>query len=105
MPDKAPLLTIIVTSYNVEPYIEACLDSITQQTLTDIEIIVVDDGSTDRSPDIVSRYAAQDARIVPIMLPENTRAGSNGRQCRAEPGARHIYRFRRRRRSLRSDHV
>ncbi|MBL4544118.1 MAG: glycosyltransferase [Rhodobacteraceae bacterium] len=75
MPDKAPLLTIIVTSYNVEPYIEACLDSITQQTLTDIEIIVVDDGSTDRSPDIVSRYAAQDARIVPIMLPENTPGG------------------------------
>lgn len=68
-------LSVIVTSYNIEDYLEACLDSILDQTLDDLEIIVVDDGSTDGSPDIVRRYAERDQRIVPVLLEDNTVGG------------------------------
>ena len=57
------LISIIVTVYNVENYIEQCLDSIVGQTYRDLEIILVDDGSTDRSPAICDRYADKDKRI------------------------------------------
>ena len=56
-------LSIIVPVYNVEQYLPACLNSILAQTLTDIEIICVDDGSTDQSPDILDEYAAKDNRV------------------------------------------
>ena len=49
-------LSVIVPVYNVEPYIRKCLDSLVNQTLKDIEIIVVDDGSTDKSASIVKEY-------------------------------------------------
>jgi glycosyltransferase involved in cell wall biosynthesis len=71
----APVLSIIVTSYNIEDYLATCLDSIVGQTLDDIEIIIVDDGSSDRSPEIIADYAGRDDRIVPILLPENTIGG------------------------------
>ncbi len=70
-----PRVSVIVTSYNIESYIEQCLDGIVGQTLEDIEIIVVDDGSTDSTPDIISRYAASDSRIVPVLMEENTIGG------------------------------
>ncbi|QXT63109.1 glycosyltransferase [Tessaracoccus palaemonis] len=62
-----PLLSVIVTSYNIQDYLRAALDSILAQTLRDIEVIVVDDGSTDASPDIIRDYAARDPRIVPVI--------------------------------------
>ena len=68
-------LSIVVTSYNIEAYLEECLDSIVNQTLSDIEIIVVDDGSTDASPDIIAEYAARDERIVPVLLGTNSPGG------------------------------
>ena len=58
-----PLISIIVPVYNVEPYLKQCLDSLMGQTLKDIEIICVDDGSTDGSPAILQEYAAKDERI------------------------------------------
>lgn len=70
-----PLLSLIVTAYNIEDFLEECLQSVVGQTLTDMEIIVVDDGSSDRTPEIIRRFAAQDARIRPILLPENTIGG------------------------------
>lgn len=70
-----PRISIIVTSYNIEAYIEGCLESITKQTVRDLEIIVVDDGSTDSSPDIIRRIAEQDDRIVPVLLTENSVGG------------------------------
>ena len=56
-------VSVIVPVYNVEAYLPACLDSLVNQTLTDIEILVVNDGSTDGSAAIAKEYAARDARI------------------------------------------
>ena len=61
-----PSVSVIVPVYNIEQYIGKCLDSIIGQTLKEIEIIVVDDGSTDDSPRIIDRYARTDSRIVAI---------------------------------------
>jgi glycosyltransferase involved in cell wall biosynthesis len=70
-----PALSVIVTSYNIENYLDQCLGTIVGQTLRDIEIIVVDDGSTDGTPEIIRRWAERDDRIVPVLLPENTIGG------------------------------
>lgn len=56
-------ITIIVPIYKVENYIHRCIDSILSQTFTDFELILVDDGSPDRCPQICDRYAEQDQRI------------------------------------------
>lgn len=56
-------LSIIVPVYNTEKYLSKCLDSIIRQTMQNIEIICVDDGSTDSSLDILKDYAGKDARI------------------------------------------
>ncbi|NUU67350.1 glycosyltransferase [Enterobacteriaceae bacterium BIT-l23] len=52
-------VSVIVPVFNVEKYVEKCMDSLLNQTLTDIEIIIVNDGSTDRSGEIVQRYIRQ----------------------------------------------
>ena len=49
-------VSVIVPVYNVEPYIRKCLETLTKQTLTGIEILIIDDGSTDRSVDIVKEF-------------------------------------------------
>ena len=56
-------VSIIVPVYNVEPYLRECLDSILGQTLQEMEIICVNDGSTDSSPAILEEYTAKDTRI------------------------------------------
>jgi len=58
-----PEISVIVPVYNAEKYLADCLDSLIQQTFQDIEIVCVNDGSTDKSLEILERYAAQDARI------------------------------------------
>ncbi|AIM21133.1 glycosyltransferase [Serratia sp. CY52157] len=68
-------LSIIVTSYNIEKYIGECLDNVLAQTLEDIEIIVVDDGSKDSTPKIIESYAEKDKRIIPILMKENSPGG------------------------------
>ena len=60
-------VSIIVPVYNVESYLEECLDSIVSQTFTDMEIILVDDGSTDKSLEIMKKYACKDKRIILSM--------------------------------------
>ena len=60
------LVSIIVPVYNVEKYLERCIDSLVNQTLKDIEIILVDDGSTDDSGNICDKYAKKDKRIKVI---------------------------------------
>lgn len=61
------LLSVVVPVYNAEAYLPKCLDSIINQTLQDIEIICVDDGSTDSSLSILKSYAKKDARIQVIQ--------------------------------------
>lgn len=58
-----PKVSIIVPCYKVEKYIDRCINSLLNQTLQDIEIILVDDGSPDRIPLICDEYASRDARI------------------------------------------
>ena len=69
-----PVVSVIIPLYNVEDYLEKCLDSVTNQTLSDIEIICIDDGSTDGSPDILKEYAEKDERIV-VIKKEHSNAG------------------------------
>jgi len=57
------MISVIVTIYNVEKYLRRCINSIISQTFRDLEIILVDDGSTDASPQICDEYAAKDSRI------------------------------------------
>ena len=59
-----PSLSIIVPIYNVEKYLDQCLQSITNQSKKDIEIICINDGSTDSSLEILQKYANLDKRIV-----------------------------------------
>lgn len=60
------LISVIVPVYNLENYIERCLKSIQNQTYSNIEIIVVDDGSIDDSWNVINRIAKEDNRIIPI---------------------------------------
>lgn len=59
-----PKVSIIIPVYNVEEYLERCLDSIVNQTLKDIEIIIVNDGSTDGSKEIIQKYTSEYKNIV-----------------------------------------
>lgn len=70
-----PKVSVIVPVYNVEIYLEKCLDSILAQTLEDIEIICVDDGSTDKSGSILDKYANQNS-CVKVLHRENAGYGA-----------------------------
>ena len=61
-----PKVSIIVPVYNVEEYLVKCLDSLVNQTLKEIEIICINDGSTDNSLEILNTYAQKDSRITII---------------------------------------
>ena len=60
--------SIIVPIYKVEKYIQKCISTLIGQTYPDIEIILVDDGSPDRCPQICDKYAKLDNRIIVILL-------------------------------------
>lgn len=61
-----PVVSVIIPVYNVELYLDECLESVCNQTLKDIEIICINDGSTDRSLQILQKYEKQDERIIII---------------------------------------
>ena len=61
-----PLISVIVPIYNVEKYLKECLDSIINQSLKDIEIILINDGSKDKSKEIIEKYKKNDNRIIAI---------------------------------------
>ena len=61
-------VSVVVPVYNVEDYLEKCLDSLIHQTLEEIEILCVDDGSTDHSNELLYIYKNRDPRIPMISL-------------------------------------
>lgn len=74
-----PKVSVLVPVYNMERYLAQCLDALCGQTLEDIEIIAVNDGSTDSSGDILARYAAADERIRVISKPNSGYGASMNR--------------------------
>ena len=60
---QQPRVSIIVPVYNTGDFLEECLDSLVSQTLSNIEILCIDDGSSDHSPAILDAYASRDARV------------------------------------------
>jgi len=63
----APEISVIVANYNHAQYIEEAVRSILHQSFSDYEIIIVDDGSTDSSPDVIDTLSWEDDRIVPVL--------------------------------------
>ena len=70
-----PKISVILPVYNAEKYLRPCLDSIRDQTLREIEILCVDDGSSDASPQILAEYAQKDSRMR-VICQENAGAGA-----------------------------
>lgn len=70
----SPLLSVVVPFYNVAEYLEACLESVAQQTLSDMEVVMIDDGSTDDSAMIAKGFAARDPRFQ-LVRQENQGLG------------------------------
>lgn len=66
MQNNSPLVSIIVPIYNVEKYLRKCLESILAQSYTNLEIILVDDGSTDESSKIIDEFQQMDTRIISV---------------------------------------
>ena len=63
MEKKNPKISVIVPVYNVEQYLCRCVDSILAQTFPDFELLLIDDGSKDRSGEICDEYAQKDDRV------------------------------------------
>ena len=63
---NSDLISIIVPAYNIEKFVERCLESISAQTYQDLEIIVVDDGSTDSTAEVIDQYRKKDDRVIAI---------------------------------------
>lgn len=78
-----PKVSVIIAIYNAEKYLRQCLDSVLTQTLKDIEVICVNDGSTDNSLGILQEYSKKDNRVI-IINQKNQGAGmarNNGMHC------------------------
>lgn len=81
-PNKHPKVSVIIPIYNTCHYVQEALESICRQTLTELEIIAIDDGSTDSSRKVVEQVAATDMRIrVYSQANQGIQSG--------QPGAKH----------------
>ena len=79
-------ISVIVPVYNVEAYLPACMESILSQDYRDLEVILIDDGSKDRSGEICDRYAAQDSRVRVIHQKNRGAAAAKNAGLRAATG-------------------
>jgi glycosyltransferase involved in cell wall biosynthesis len=68
---SSPLISVILPSYNHEEYLPKSIESVLDQTVDDLEIVVIDDGSDDSSPEIIRQYADRDGRVRPIFHEQN----------------------------------
>ncbi len=84
--DNNPLVSVIVAAYNIEEYVQRALDSLRDQTLKDIQIIIVDDGSTDGTGAVCDRYAEGDERALVIHQENKGLSGARNAGLRAARG-------------------
>lgn len=84
--DYKPLISVIIPIYNSAPTIKECIESIINQSLTNIEIILVDDGSSDQSGSICDTYSSQDHRIQVIHQPNMGRTEARAAGTRLAHG-------------------
>ncbi len=68
--ENLPLISIIAPALNLEDYIEKCLKSVINQTYKNFEFLIVDNGSTDKTVEIINKYASVDSRIKLLICPE-----------------------------------
>ena len=73
---KEPLVSIIIPVYNVESYLENCLVSVLNQTYKNIEVICVDDGSSDNSPEILKKYSEKYSNLKIDLQDKNQGQGT-----------------------------
>ena len=83
MTNNNPKISVIVPVYNAERYLHRCIDSILAQTFTDFEVLLIDDGSKDKSGEICDEYAKKDIRVK-VFHKENG-GGSSARQYGGRP--------------------
>lgn len=81
-----PLVSIIVPVYNTEPWLRRCLDSLSMQTYQNIEILCVNDGSTDNSAKILDEYASRDSRVKVFSQKNEGQAAARNHALRCSSG-------------------
>ena len=79
---REPLISVILPIYNIERYLPKCMESLFDQTYRNLEIIMVDDGSTDRCSRLCDEYAKADERITVLHKPNG--GLSDARNCGIE---------------------
>lgn len=88
MTPNQPTVSVLIPVYNRERYIGACIESALNQTFCDIEVVVVDNASTDRTWECVEKYAARDDRVRAFQNPRNLGPVENWRRCLKEARGR-----------------
>ncbi len=78
--------SVIIPVFNADPYLRKCLDSVLEQTLRDIEVICIDDGSTDHSGAILAEYASKDARVRVLSQKNAGQGAARNRGLEASSG-------------------
>ncbi len=89
---ERPAVSVLLPVYNGERYLAAAIDSILGQTFRDFEFVIIDDGSTDSSPQMLELYAARDSRIRLVVQPQEPghhRNAERGLRARARSPRRH----------------
>lgn len=82
----SPIISVIIPVYNVEMHLKKCLDSVLGQTLNDIEVIAINDGSTDNSLNILQQYSSKDARLKVINQPNQGVSAARNRGMKYAKG-------------------
>ena len=86
MTNSSPVVSIVLPIYKTEQYLHQCVDSILNQSYEDFEVILVDDGSPDRCPEICDEYARRDSRVRAIHKPNGGASSARNVGIRAARG-------------------